>query len=428
MICKPVVLMVLVAWLASSALSAADVDTTVTKERVAPKRSFGNKLLQSPALLLKIPLKVVEGLTHLGVKLAYERKAPVVFIFKLFGTNKPLHPLISYGTKPSLEGGLGLRLRDVISPYDQIRAKALYSLNDYQYYHAGYEGPQALGPRTGFSLRGDYNWMPRESLFGVGNESRDEDEASVTIEKAAAETGISWAPRDHAGLVFAGGFRSFNVYDGEEEELVTDLDSIADTLGMSPAEFRSGRFVFARAELQHDLRDHRGQPLRGGTQVLSVEYHHGVGRSDDLTYWKGRVDLWQYFHLFRRRSLAIRLLVESVDLLNNKDDLGMPYYLLPTLGGEGDLRGYERNRFLGRGLALTTIEYRFPVSLNSDGFLFLDEGRVFDSMRDDFTFKNWRYSFGFGVRIWSEQGEKLRFTVAHSVEETRLYLDFGQML
>jgi len=70
----------------------------------------------------------------------------------------------------------------------------------------------------------------------------------------------------------------------------------------------------------------------------------------------------------------------------------------------------------------------FLVGQGGDAFLFVDEGRVFDHFREDFTFGDWRYSFGIGIRGWGDDGERFRFTVARSKEEIRFYLNLGQDL
>jgi len=60
-------------------------------------------------------------------------------------------------------------------------------------------------------------------------------------------------------------------------------------------------------------------------------------------------------------------------------------------------------------------------------YIFLDEGRVFDSWRDDFSWRGWEYSYGGGIRVWNEdKGVILNFSVAHSAEETRFNLAFGE--
>jgi len=414
--------------LASCGLTATDVDTTRVREPVAPKRSVGQTVLYAPVLIVKVPLKLLKGTAKVGLKLGLEQSGPRIFIQKVFGTNRPLHPLISYGSKSSVEGGIGFRLRNVFSVDDQIRATTWYSVNKYQRYRARYEGPSLLGENAGFTLRAEYNRRPRESFYGPGNDSHEDDEVSITRESGRLEGELSWRPCECVAALVTGSYVSHNLYDGEETALLTDLDMIRDTLRLAGSAFRSSRLITFGAQFQFDWRDHKGRPTGGGTQYLSLAISRGTGISNGFVFWQARADLRQYFHLFRKRILTARILVHSLDVLSDAYDIGFPAYLLPTLGGENDLRGYKPNRFWGRGLAMVSLEYRYPVWQTGDAFLFIDEGRVFHSFDKDFSWRDWQYSFGIGIRGWGDAGEKFRLTAAWSKEEVRFYLNLGQDL
>lgn len=407
---------------------AVEVDTTRVREPVAPKRSVVQTILYSPVLLIKAPLKLLKGTAQVGMKFALEDSPSKTFLLKLFGTDRPLHPLISYGSKPSLQGGIGLRMREVFKPGDQIRAKARYSVNQYQLYDARYESPSLFGASTGFTMRANYNWMPRESFFGLGNDTDEDDETSITYETGRIEGELTWQPCECYGFTLTGGYRSYNLYDGDETELQTDLDSAREVFGLDSNALAQSRLMYIGLHARFDQRNHPGQPTSGGTQKLWASIWRGTGVSEGLSYWKARVDLRQFVHLFRKRTLAVRLTATSLRVIDDTENAGMPAYLLPTLGGENDLRGYKPNRFQNYSRAVVSLEYRYPIWQLADGFVFIDEGRVFDSFDDSFTWRDWRYSFGFGFRVWGDEGESVRFTTAWSTEEVRFYFNFGQDL
>jgi outer membrane protein assembly factor BamA len=422
-----VILLVITVLVASSS-AATRIDTTKVREPVVLKRSTAHTILNSPVFIIKLPLKIVKSITKTGLKIGLEKSPAKIFLQKLFGSNRPLHPLISYGSKPGLEGGIGFRFNDVFIDRDQIRAKGWHSTNNYQRYQFRYVNPSLFGHRAGLAIRTGYHKLRRESFYGIGNESRDGDEVSITRESNYLRGELGWNVSSRVYLELSADLQNHNIYDGEETALATDLGQIADTLGLTPDAFRAGRFLSVAGRVRLDWRDHAGQPTRGGTQVVSLGYSDGISRSEGLAYWSIQADLWQYFHLFRKRTLAVRALIQSVDLVDNRDDRGLPFYRQPTLGGQNDLRGYRRNRFAGRSLALAALEYRYPLWRNGDGFIFVDEGRVFDSFESDFTFRHWRYSYGIGVRAWHDGGELFRLTLARSEEEIRFYLNFGQDL
>ena len=103
-----------------SPTASTEIDTTKVREPVAPDGSITQTILYSPALLVKVPLKLLKGTARVGIKIAVEPSPMRLVLQKVFGSERPLHLLVSYGSKPSLEGGVGLRLRDLLKPGDQV--------------------------------------------------------------------------------------------------------------------------------------------------------------------------------------------------------------------------------------------------------------------------------------------------------------------
>lgn len=124
--------------------------------------------------------------------------------------------------------------------------------------------------------------------------------------------------------------------------------------------------------------------------------------------------------------LAFRLLVETIDPTGNSVDT--PFYLRSSLGGNDDLRGYQTRRFVDNDLALVSVEYRYPILDHVDAFIFLDEGRVFGSITDDFSFRDWRYSTGVGFRVYNVSGLILSTLTAFGDEGTRFYFQLSENL
>ena len=54
----------------------------------------------------------------------------------------------------------------------------------------------------------------------------------------------------------------------------------------------------------------------------------------------------------------------------------VPFYLMPTLGGNDSLRGFRDYRFRGPHALLLQGEYRFEIWSGLDGALFYDAGKV----------------------------------------------------
>jgi len=103
----------------------------------------------------------------------------------------------------------------------------------------------------------------------------------------------------------------------------------------------------------------------------------------------------------------------------------LPFYLKSSLGGVDNLRGYRNGRFLDNDLAMASVEYRYPILEIIDGFVFLDEARVFNNLSDSFKWHDWKYSYGAGVKIFDDKDMMVRTFVAKSKEDSRFYLEFS---
>ena len=107
----------------------------------------------------------------------------------------------------------------------------------------------------------------------------------------------------------------------------------------------------------------------------------------------------------------------------------MPYWLQPTLGGSGGLRGYQWRRFVGQGYGLSMSEIRiFPFNLPWWGIQlglngFVDTGVIYGT---DFTESLSRVTVGFagiGSRVGSDFF--LRWEMGFSPEGTGISLTSG---
>lgn len=89
------------------------------------------------------------------------------------------------------------------------------------------------------------------------------------------------------------------------------------------------------------------------------------------------------------------------------------------------MRGYDRGRFINNDLAMATLEYRYPIFDMTDAFLFYERGRVFEKITNDGFFKNWKYSAGFGIRVWTPKNIVAITQIAFSDESFRFYFELG---
>ena len=102
----------------------------------------------------------------------------------------------------------------------------------------------------------------------------------------------------------------------------------------------------------------------------------------------------------------------------------VPFFLMPDLGGAGELRGFSNYRFRDRHSIIGTAEYRWYVQEYVEMAIFYDAGKVV-SRRGDLDFTGLKSDVGIGLRFHSPRATVLRFEVARSNEGLRLIFGFG---
>ncbi len=125
----------------------------------------------------------------------------------------------------------------------------------------------------------------------------------------------------------------------------------------------------------------------------------------------------RYVELLYKRVLAVRALTVVTDKMEGRE---IPFYRLAGLGGADNLRGYRPVRFRDEDLMLFSAEYRFEVNTYAIVYGFFEEGRVFNNIFDDFTFNDFKYSAGGGLRFRARNGNLTAILeIAKSKEQTR---------
>ncbi|MCP4705389.1 MAG: BamA/TamA family outer membrane protein, partial [candidate division Zixibacteria bacterium] len=167
-----------------------------------------------------------------------------------------------------------------------------------------------------------------------------------------------------------------------------------------------------------------GQPSRGS--LIRAEYirYDGTGLSTDLDFDKYSIDYHQYINIWWKRLFALRIFLQRFDA-DFDDTPAAPVYLISNLGGSEILRGFNHGRFINNDLAFAAIEYRYPIFDMTDAYLFFEEGRVYEKMTDEAFFRGWKYSAGFGLRIWNSKNLVGLTQIAFSEESFRFYFELG---
>ncbi len=157
------------------------------------------------------------------------------------------------------------------------------------------------------------------------------------------------------------------------------------------------QFLRAAAGVHLDLRDDRVRPTLGALVDAEADYSHGLGDSDDSSYFRIRgaasvaLNLWQHSHLLILRG--------ATELVLPVENAAVPFSELTTLGGPEDLRGFRWQEFRGFSSLIATAEYRWPLLPWVDGAVFFDYGGVYGKRYDGFGAGQMQPDVGFALRL-----------------------------
>jgi outer membrane protein assembly factor BamA len=288
--------------------------------------------------------------------------------------------LVPYVTYNSLLGAAGsAHYERFFGQETKFDADVSQSTENQAFYRLRYTDPGLFDPRYPFLGFGEYENDRTARFFGIGANSREQDETNYTLRQVGGEVklGRRLIPQVIASLTER--LRYVTIRPGAVESLPFLKDVFADVPG------ENGTFVWAhRLALTYDSRNSEVTPTRGGFgQVFLEVADEAIGSEASFVRYglEGRF-LWP--HVGERLVMAVRALLERVDGSN------VPFYELSALGGDETLRGFGENRFLDEGRMLFNAEERIKIfhlnygNIRTDIELavFTDIGRVFRNFSD----------------------------------------------
>jgi hypothetical protein len=320
--------------------------------------------------------------------------------------DRALHILTREGFYPKLGSlttgsgfafGMGYRDRAVFRRYGVAELWTAGSLKKYWAVQARAAFP--AGGRAPYmaEVRADMREYPREAFFGIGPDSRRADESrfSLRMSDVTGRAGVRLAP---ALMVGGNAGVFFPRADGARIDYV-----------------RTG--AFAEVDYREPLNARRGGWYR-------LDFSHFGDRAGQSSFRRMDLDVRQYIgFLAERRVIALR---GNVSTLEPTDDSGgIPFFLMPTLGGNDSLRGFRNYRFRGPHALLLQAEYRWELWSGLDAALFYDAGKV-ALRRQDLNLKRLERDYGFGFRFNTSEGVVLRVDAAFGSRDGKhLHIVFG---
>ncbi|NIV91831.1 BamA/TamA family outer membrane protein [candidate division KSB1 bacterium] len=333
------------------------------------------------------------------------------------------YPLASFGGNTGAGIGINVFHNNLFNDRQKINASFLYSGTENNTATVAYTDSTILGSSFYFNFLGDFFNDSDENLFISGdvtpedlrdssigaNDSDEEDETSYSTEQGGVQVDFGYAVNDRVGFGLTSSFKRADVDSGDGFGGERFPDNIP---GSGATSLYSIGTTFS-----FDFRNGWPRTLSGTLFRFGFQYNRELN-GDRFEYNRYTVEVQQFIPipiLAKNRRLGVRGIFEKLDRLNDKQ---IPFYELSMLGDAENLRGFDQNRFRGRGSLLFNIEYRYPIWDTWDAVVFVDEGQVFDDL-GDIELDEFHFAIGTGIRVMSPTGFAMRFEVGVSGEAVR---------
>lgn len=240
-----------------------------------------------------------------------------------------------------------------------------------------------------------YESSPQMDYYGPGPDSLKENRTSYAYDTFGVDVRAGYDVADWLRL--GGTLGRLNAWTGSGKRAgVLSIEEIFDS-EITPGLFEDARFRRWGGFAELDFRDLPTGPRSGGYYALTAREYNDVGK-DKYAFSQVLVQAQQYLPYFNKtRVIAVRA---AASFAFRQEDHRIPFYLQPALGGNDDLRGFQRYRFYDDQAVIVNVEHRWVASSALDMALFADFGKVAPKLSDiDFTDLEWSGGIGFRFRL-----------------------------
>jgi hypothetical protein len=331
------------------------------------------------------------------------------------------HPKLgSLTTGSGFAFGVGFRDRDMFRRRGVLELWTAASAKRYWAMEARARFPDSARGRWTGEAVATLREYPREDFFGLGPDSRRDQHATFLLRTAeiAGRAAIKLAPV----LSVGGGLGVLTPRTGAGRS--GSMPRVGDLFGPSgaPGLGTTADFVRSSGFVEVDYREPRNARRGGWYRVELTQFDD---RNDGAwSFARTDIDVRQFIgFLADRRVIALRAHLSSSAPAGGSE--GVPFYLMPSLGGNDSLRGFRNYRFRGPHALLLQAEYRWELWSGLDAALFYDAGKV-ALRRSDLNLEQLQSDYGFGFRFNTATGVIMRVDAAFgSPDGKHLHIVFG---
>jgi len=294
-----------------------------------------------------------------------------------------------------------------------VSGSAAVSWKAYQVVQGSFELPHLAHDHVSLGSQVMYQDLRQVDYFGFGNDSRESDGSAYRFKNIdvlgygtyratpwmLVSGRVGWIPTPD--LLEAEGPRlthpsTVHVFD----------DSSAPGLSSPPL------FLHGDASVTLDFCNHVGHPTAGGVFRAAIADYSD---RDGGAYSFRRYEL-EASHVSPLGTWRWLLALHAWEVFSDTTaGHEVPFFLMPSLGGQNTLRGYTDYRFHDRDMQVFNVESRWGLFAHLDLAAFYDTGKV-AARAGDLDFSHMKHAYGVGLRLQNASSTLMRLDVGHSTE------------
>jgi hypothetical protein len=300
-----------------------------------------------------------------------------------------------------------------VSPFNYVDLRGSYTIAGYKRIEAEYVAPRLFKRRGHLSVLGGWREATQVAFYGLGLGTDKADRTNYDFEQPYALATLTlWPTRDLYMIRGSLEWSQWKQQPGQDGAPSVETRYTSDVL---PGLGATVDYLHTQATVGIDTRTSAGYSRRG--TFLGVTAHDFTDNDERFGFHRIDYEAIQHIPILREAwVISLRALATTT---HDKSGQAIPFFMLPSLGGGSNLRGYSSWRFRDRNSLLLQGEWRIMVNRFFDTAFFYDAGTV-APRPSDLTLDVLRHDFGFGVRFHGPFNTPFRVDVARSDESTAI--------
>lgn len=308
---------------------------------------------------------------------------------------------------------LGAGYMHHVSPYNLLDVRGSYSILGYKRVEAEFIAPRLFQRRGQLSVIGGYREATQVAFYGLGTNSVRENRTNYLFKEPYLNGLMTFWPMRKL-LMLRGGVEVDQWTQDPGEGSFPSIETVYTPQTLEGLGARI-KYLHTQGTVGFDWRPARDYARRGG--FYGITLHDYKDSKDAFGFRQVDYEVVQHFPILREAwAISLRGLVQATI---TKPNQGIPFFLLPSLGGGHNMKGYESYRFRDRNSLLLQGEWRIMVNRFMDTAFFYDAGKV-EAHTSDLDLHGLTHDYGFGVRFHSPFSTLFRVDLARSPEGLRL--------